>query len=124
MNDQVKQKIVAQEMQQLMNHKHKNITVSRIREDRPLGEEMFVLKDVTPCLCIEVQQDEFAGMVIVFIGYFEGITKIIATDTGDVLYENTGLTFPRGIIDEDAQIKHTNKLREAKYGSSDYNLRM
>lgn len=124
MNNPVKQKIVAQEMQRLMDHRNKNITVYRIREDRPLEEEVYLLKEVTPCLYLEAKQDEFATIVIVFIGFFEGITKIIATDTGEILYENAGLTFPRGIIDNEAQIKNTNKLREEKYGSSDYNLRM
>lgn len=117
-----KQKIAEAEMQNLLAHMGKEVTVNGI-----LYEETFehtrVLTEVVPYCHIEI----WDGMMTVhnsFIGLSGGITKITEKETGMVLYENPTFVSPeRCVFNDEEKLAHMNKMREEKYGTTEYNAK-
>lgn len=118
MNDPKQQKIAEAEMQKLLAHKGKKMIIEWINWNKPV-KYICILKDVKPYRYIEIKNIQGTNLsgINAFIGRGMGITRISDEETNDVLYENSSLNFVNNSIDE------INKLKEKKYGTSEYNLR-
>jgi len=115
-----KQKTVAVEMQLLSNNTEKEIIIHGSINGKHF-EYIRLLKKVIPYSHIETR-DGLLTSDHPFIGKCGGITKITEKETGNILYENTTLTFPESIWDDEKKFAHMNKMKEEKYGTDEYNI--
>jgi len=118
--DAVKQKIVEDEMSNLLGNIGKKVTVNTL-SNKEGKVHNGILGSVQPYKYIGLKQGGWGGN-LPFIGAFEGITKITEKETGNVLYENTTINFSeKNVFDDNAVLAEMNKLREIKYGSTNFN---